>query len=97
MRADRHRDFAAGLDCLSFGNGTQWVEWRPCGVFCPEDGDFEDPHNTVAEAIADSYSGGVVIIVNGASTDADGDESFPLTINKRVTLQSFNGPVTLKK
>lgn len=79
-------------DCLDSGsNGTQWVEWRSCGIFCNENGDFDTAHNTVVEAVVDVPAGGTIVIKAGSSSDADGDETFPLTISKNVTLRTFNG------
>ena len=76
--------------CLEPGtNGIQWVQWRPCGIGCPESGEYDAPHNTVAEAVAASLWGGTVIIKAGSSGQAQGAETFPLVINRSVTLRPF--------
>jgi len=82
-----------------FGPGTtdvQYVKWRGCGIFCSEDGDLESPHNTVGEGVAETAAGGTVIILGGQSSQAGGDENFPLTLNKLITLRAFTGsPATI--
>lgn len=82
-----HRD---SRTCLDPGTTeVEYVEWRSCGIFCPENGDIEDPHNTVEEAVDEVLSGGTVIIKGGSSADALGDETFPLRIDKAVTLRTL--------
>ncbi|MEM8712896.1 MAG: M12 family metallo-peptidase, partial [Planctomycetota bacterium] len=78
--------------CLDGGTTTVgYVRWRPCGVFCSEAGDLGAPHNTLREAVDDAVAGGTIIINSGTSSEADGDETFPLRINKAVTLRKIGG------
>jgi len=78
-------DFAEQL--TGGATGTSWVDFNYVGT---ENGTFDQPYNTLAEAIAAANPGDTICIKPGSSPET-------ITITKAVTLRACGGPVTVGK
>ncbi|MCA9286111.1 MAG: hypothetical protein KDA22_12880, partial [Phycisphaerales bacterium] len=74
--------FAAGLDCLQ--PGTTWVDFAYSGT---EQGTFDHPFNTLAEALAALPPGGHITIKAGAT-------SATITTSTPTSIEAYGGSVT---
>jgi M6 family metalloprotease-like protein len=92
---------ATRLNTLSVGNGgydltfewltaaDTWVDFAYAGLpQFPEQGTFDAPFNTIAEAVSAASRGGILKIKTGSSGETP-------TIAKPLSLEAVGGPVTL--
>jgi hypothetical protein len=63
-----------------------WVDFNYSGL--PQNGAFDTPFPTATDGVSASGWGGTLIFKTGMSAET-------LTINKRLELRAYNGPVTL--
>ena len=74
---------------INIGRNEVWVDFAYPGLpFFPEVGSFDAPYNTVAEGVSHVAYGGVLNFKTGSSSERP-------TINTRMTLKAYNGPVTI--
>ena len=82
------RPFNSGDGYLTFEWWTDAESWVDFANFGFENGSFANPYNTLAEGVAAAAYGGRLRVKAGSSREA-------ITISKRVSLEAFDGPVTV--
>ncbi len=74
---------------VNIGRNDVWVDFTYAGLpFFPETGSFVFPDNTVAEGVSRVASGGTIHFKPGSSSERP-------TITKQMSLEAYNGPVTI--
>jgi hypothetical protein len=80
---------ASSTATVNIGRNDVWVDFvYPGFPFFPELGIFNYPYNTLAEGVSQVAYGGTIHFKTGSSTETR-------TISTPMTLQTFNGPVTI--
>ena len=88
-RVIAHRD---SRTCLDTATDVEWVEWKNFPSIGA--GTLIDPWNSLGIAVNNISDGGTIVIFEGASSTSP-LETVPLTIDKHVRIQAFNGPATI--